>query len=127
MAEYVETANNSATKNEPDEVVVEEWRTIAVTPMPPGWVNIFDVDGQQTAWPCPAILLQQLVSSYTLYHYPDHTVREKRIEFQEPYETRATFANSSFDSPHLEPLEHVSNYVGTDYRPDLKSGHLYTP
>lgn len=81
---------------------VENWSTVAVAVLPPGWRNVYrGCNGESpSAEPCPALLLQELRETV---HYRD--VRpsecfsvpfrpEKTTErHQAPYRTRVVFAD----------------------------------
>jgi hypothetical protein len=45
----------------------ENWKTVAVTPLAPGWLNAFDNgDGSLTVYPAPALLLQECTTTRSL-------------------------------------------------------------
>jgi len=68
------------------------WHTIAVTVLPPGWVNVYgDDDGALITSPCPAILLE--------------------ARHGDEYETRAVYANA--ERGELLPARDTANYVTT--------------
>ena len=92
------------------------WETIAVTPLPPGWRNVYrDDDGALHATPCPAILLQENRGTTKAWDEPQGDgppLRRSHFTAAEPpYETRAVFAD--WDHSCLCPADEASNYHGT--------------
>jgi hypothetical protein len=76
-----------------DESRTIRWVTIAVTPLPPGWRNVFfSADGTPDAHPCPAVLLQENRSAGP------------------PYETRVVFAER--DGACLYPVDEPGDFAG---------------
>lgn len=99
-----------------------DWHTTAVTALPGGWVNRFEVrddspwDGKS---PAPAILLQEMRGWYNTY--ADGTSEYRAAE--RPYDVRAVFAAA--DGANLEPADDAHNYQETTYEPEWKT-HLRT-
>lgn len=76
-----------------DESRTIRWVTIAVTPLPQGWRNVFfDAGGAPDAHPCPAVLLQENRSAGS------------------PHETRVVFAD--WDHGCLFPVIESDNFFG---------------
>jgi hypothetical protein len=68
------------------------WVTVTVTPLPPGWRNVFFDDGEPLACPCPAVLFQENRGT------------------SPPYETRAVFAG--WDHGGLCPAVELTDFAG---------------
>lgn len=100
--------------DEPDRRI-EEWQTVAVAPLPPGWRNVYrDDDATTHTHACPAVLLQELRAIRHIWDVPEegrYAIREKTWDMEPPYETRAVFADH--DWGHLAPANDTSNYDNT--------------
>jgi hypothetical protein len=101
-----------------------DWRTVSVTALPPGWVNVFrEDDGTEFTEPCPALLLQELVNETERWDEPvgDGTYHLRSVDYpaEEPRSTRAVYG--SFDGAELEPATDADNYCGTEWRPEAAS------
>lgn len=87
------------------------WETIAITPLPPGWRNVFvDDDGTPAAHPCPAVLLQENRGAVIAWDEPAAGRRQTFEAAEPPYETRAVFAD--WDCGCLCPAVESTNFVG---------------
>ena len=73
-------------------VYVEHWYTIAVTPLPPGWFNVYgNDDGTEFAERCPVVLLQE-------HRETCHAGETKNVTRKElPYDTRVVWGDSTPD------------------------------
>lgn len=100
--------------------VVDDWETVAVTPMTPGWVIRVRDDtcpGGPTVhlWPCPALLTQRLRTSNYYEDIPDPTrpsgyrLTETVEHHPEPYQVRVIAAH--VDGCELIPAE-GENFTG---------------
>jgi hypothetical protein len=97
------------------------WETVAVTALPLGWRNAFEVktpDGSiKVIRPCPAILLQEKRSVIVLKGGTDFDGvfhHEGDVEPAEPpYETRTVFAQSYDGGPTLGPVDDGDGYICT--------------
>ncbi len=105
------------TTNKPNRRWVEHWRTIAVTALPPGWINVYDYDdGTLGTEACPAILLQETRVASESWDATDangrlyRATREHRHE--EPFDTQAVFAAVD-ETGVLDGADRVANYLGT--------------
>lgn len=107
---------------QPDEcrrtIHITSWETVAITPLPPGWRNVYRIAGDDSPHenPCPAILLQEDRGTTEAWDEPqgDGPMRRRsRFKAAEPpYETRAIFAD--WDHSCLCPADEASNYAGGD-------------
>jgi hypothetical protein len=83
------------------------WKTIAVTPLPPGWRNVFaGDDGTPEAHPCPAVLLQENCGTFVAQE-------GKRTVFgaaEPPFGTRVVFADR--DGGYLCPAVESDGFIG---------------
>lgn len=96
--------------------VAEQWWTVQVTALPPGWYNRYDGDTEDD--PCPAVLLQEHRSSD---HYEDTdgsgTVRRRREYHEPPFETRVVFADpNAYADGYLDDAHAMDSYLLTYYR-----------
>lgn len=97
--------------------VVENWETIAVTPLPLGWVNVFKQDdGTEVAVPCPGVLLQELRSVTHCVDELDAEGRAVDMKFTEetlepPYQTRAEAGD--FEGGWMCVASDTGNYLRT--------------
>jgi hypothetical protein len=99
----------------------EEWRTLAVTALPPGWVNVFrDDDGKLFAYATPAMLLQEIVREVRSWeeHVGDGNWRyQESVTDCENVSTRHTrVIIGSFDAGMGEVVAEDANcrdYVGS--------------
>lgn len=83
--------------------LVEHWTTVAVTPLPPGWTNLYRLDnGDTMQCPTPAVLLQELRET---------TRHGRTVHHKPPHDTRAVFAD--IDGGELVPASDADNYAGT--------------
>jgi hypothetical protein len=84
------------------------WETIAVTPLPAGWRNVFFSDdaGTPDAHPCPAVLLQEN-RGMVVAREGGRPVFEAA---EPPYETRVVFAD--WDHGCLCPVVESTGFAG---------------
>jgi len=76
-----------------DKTPAARWVTTAVTPLQPGWRNVFfAADGTPDAHPCPAVMLQENRST------------------DPPYDTRVVFAD--WGGGCLHPVDESGNFAG---------------
>lgn len=92
---------------------VEDWETVTVTALPPGWRNQYKQDdGSIEANDSPALLLQELrMITYAWDADPPRLVHTEDRHERAPYRTRVVFANH--DNGELDAAPEISNYVGT--------------
>lgn len=100
---------------------IQFWDTIAVTALPPGWVNIWrNADGTEYIEPCPAMLLQECRERSIVWDVPqpDGTtkIRSQDIKETQPYETRVVYAQSEPDSASIVDIDNYAGYLRTEYR-----------
>lgn len=92
-----------------------QYYTIRFDALPPGWRNVFDIDGELMLEPCPGVLTQEIreIEHCTDIPRGDGKYRlSSRTEKQvPPYETVAVFAD--VEDGELCPARDVSNYVET--------------
>lgn len=78
---------------------VSQWETAQVTALAPGYRNVFSAKNGETIYPCPALLLQQLVAETEGWQVEnqDGTTREARLEhkYEPPYFTRVVYADDN--------------------------------
>jgi hypothetical protein len=83
------------------------WETTAVTPLPPGWRNVFaGDDGTPDAHPCPAVLIQE--NRGTLIEQEGKPAVFEAAE--SPFETRVVFAD--WDRGCLCPVVESTGFAG---------------
>lgn len=95
---------------------IDNWTTVAVTALPPGWRNVYRLDdGSVVTDQCPAILLQEHRSRTLCTDVPTgdgkYDVHRREEELDPPYETRAVYATDD-ECGGLDPAMDVSNYAG---------------
>lgn len=110
--------HTTAAAPQPRRWAVEEWRTIAVTPLPPGWRNVYaDPDGTEHTEPCPALLLQELTNiAYCREQGPPGSLDVCSYDEpqQGPRPTRVVYAAAiGQDAGEVEPAAEAANYVRT--------------
>lgn len=94
-----------------------EWETIGVEALGPGWVNVYELDMSTNfaLEPCPAILLEQC--TVTVHCWDElvdgHIVRMSRRE-EHPRILRAVFASE--DCGEITPAPDMGGYVTTTTR-----------
>lgn len=89
-------------------VHVEHWTTVAVTALPPGWVNVYAVNGKEFKEMCPALLLQE-------HRETNHAGDERNVTSEKmPYDTRVVFAATA-DVNGLDAACDVGNYIRTEF------------
>jgi len=89
---------------------VARWSTISVTPLPLGYVNEYEGEGQRWRSPCLALLLQQLTETETF-----RGSRRIGVELYEPpYATRVVYADDDGFGELLPALD-LDYYEGTRY------------
>jgi hypothetical protein len=97
--------------------VIMHWETVGVSALPPGWRNTFrQGDGELTASPCPALLLQEHRGDTRAWDEPagDHWQVQTRDEpLDPPYETRVVFADFDPGMAELVSADDAGNYAGT--------------
>lgn len=91
---------------------VDYWETVAVIPLPCGWVNRYKDGEEEYTTQCPALLLQERRSTTTTWEEGGSDVER----YDAPFETRVVA--SEFDNGQLVDATDVSNYVGCIWRPD---------
>lgn len=96
------TTPSTATAS-PRTIYVTVWETVAVTPLPPGWRNVYRENGEVRAYLCPAVLLQENRGKVAVWD-------DSFEPAEPPYETRAVFA--AWTDSYLEPAD-VMGYEGT--------------
>lgn len=95
-------------------VSIENWVTIGVAPLPPGWVNVYESDnGGHWVYETPALLLQESTRALQGWDEPGpvggpEVVRRSR-EIATDRETRVVYADS--DGGCLEPANDAGNYL----------------
>ncbi|NLE79783.1 MAG: hypothetical protein GX610_09415 [Rhodococcus sp.] len=104
--------------------VVEQWETISVTALPPGWVNVYELENEGGAMlevPCPAMLLQELRSVSHCYdeldengNYRCDLIDEEPLE--PPYQRRVEAADMS------EGWVQVASDIANFFRTELAEG-----
>ncbi|UNX53479.1 hypothetical protein MF406_10765 [Georgenia sp. TF02-10] len=116
MADYNVAGPNGATKKMPERRMGQmpdrgpDWVTVATTPLPDGWVNVYECeDGAVHAEPCPAVLTQER-----------HDVDRKPFE---PYPTRTVFANTD-RRPAVDGPSHGAH--GVDWLPSWSELYVGT-
>ena len=101
---------------------VDYWDTIQVTALPPGWVNIWQLeDGREHAEPCPALLLQECRNRLNIWEVPqpDGTTKTRHQDAKQtpPYDTRVVYAQSEPDVPLVVDTQNdYFGYLRTEYR-----------
>jgi hypothetical protein len=90
---------------------VEDWVTVAIAPLPPGWINVFGEGDGRCARACPVVLLQEHRATTYCTHEGSRTEREPL-----PYYTRTVYADLDWVNGTEAACE-MSNYVGTEYQP----------
>lgn len=101
--------------------ISQDWTTVAVTALPPGWVNVWrNPDGTEFAEPCPAILLQECRARTKSWNEPrpDGTpnLRIVELEVRVPYETRVIYGQTEPDcGAAIYPIEDTF-YLRTEFR-----------
>ena len=97
-----------------------EWTTVGVTPMPPGFMNYYKQADGETASPCPAVLLQELRMRLEWWdeptgkESPTHRTLEREHRQTPPFDTRVVAAEIC-DGELVPAGEWVGNYAGTEY------------
>jgi hypothetical protein len=89
----------------------EEWYTIAVTALPLGWFNVYDIDGEEHKERCPALLLQE--HRKTVKYDRDKMKTEDVKHHTAPLDTRVAFAEH--ENGTLTPAAETHNYLRTEY------------
>jgi hypothetical protein len=94
----------------------DEWETVAVTALPPGWRNVYrGRDGTPVVSEAPALLLQELRGTVTALERigPDGRPAVSTTEqpCEAPYETQVVVAD--LEEGHLVCASDTSNYVLT--------------
>lgn len=87
-----------------------DWITVGVTPLPPGWVNVYrDDDGSYSTEPAPALLLEE-ATTHTRYWAEDDDGQSKYLKGTKDIkrQTRVVFASS--EAGELIPAD-CANYV----------------
>lgn len=99
----------------------EHWTTIAVTALPPGWVNVWrQSDGTEYAEPCPAMLLQECRTRTKTWTEtrPDGTPNPRYVELEatSPYDTRVIYGQNEPDcGATIYPVDDPQ-YLRTEFR-----------
>ncbi|OBH84390.1 hypothetical protein A5680_09680 [Mycobacterium sp. E2989] len=92
---------------------VPYWNTIAVCPLPPGWINVYRLGCNVVAYDAPALLLQECTQTARCWEEPNgdgtFTPRD-RIEKHER-ETRVVFAD--VDGGELCEANGANNFVAS--------------
>lgn len=100
------------------------WTTIAVVPLPPGWVNQFecvDEDDDEIEYvysDSPAILLQENRSSTECWEVVidgEVRLRSRDIDHDPPFPTRATFGEV-VEALGIHPAVETGGYVTTEFK-----------
>lgn len=103
----------------------EQWETISVTALPPGWANAYELeteDGATLHVPCPALLLQELRSVTHCTDTLDATgnvvhAQTKEEALEPPYRTRVEAGDAS--EGWVQIASDAGNYLGTMFLPHL--------
>lgn len=96
---------------------IENWETVAVTALPPGWRNVYrDDNGGLFTDHCPALLLQEHRSDTECWDEPQGDGQPARFSKREkaresPYQTRVVFAADQ--GGWLDDATEVANYAHT--------------
>jgi len=93
----------------------DEWYTVAVTPLPIGWINVYgptDGESEGCTEPCPALLLQEHRETVTIDNRSAATTTKRH---QAPYETRVVYASNDDGLAHLQPADDATDYLRTTY------------
>ena len=95
--------------------IVEQHYTIRFDALPPGWMNVFQGDGELMLEPCPGVLTQEIrvIDYCTDIPRGDGKYRlSTRTQKQTPpYESVAVFADMG--DGELCPARDMSNYIET--------------
>jgi len=90
---------------------VENWVTVSITPLHPGWRNVYrEPDGSFRTNPCPALLLQEF-RSRTEYREAGGRRTHRQDDMKSPYDTRVIFADH--DHGELNAAIEISDYLGS--------------
>lgn len=91
------------------------WETIAFTPLPTGWRNVYRDDDGPHAYPCPGVLIQEHRQDYIITDHrrydatPDRRTHVQNVE--PPYETQTVFAD--YGDGYLDVAMDAGNYLTT--------------
>lgn len=94
---------------------IENWTTVAVTALPPGWRNVYVLDdGTVTSYACPAMLLQENRADSESWEIQTPTGPSRacrKIELEPPYDTRVVYAED--EDGWIDAANNTGNYAGT--------------
>lgn len=104
------------THNPPNYRETEIWTTIAVTPLAPGWRNVYLLDdGELAVNPCPALLLEECRQVYRSWDATKNGKTDRVGSYREadlPYYTHVAFGENQGDGL-VEAACDTGNYLGT--------------
>ena len=86
-----------------------DWITVGVTPLPPGWINVYrDDDGGYLTEPAPALLLEEATTC--THYWREDGMPVKRTEEIER-QTRVVFATAGENTGELVVAGDARNYA----------------